>query len=105
MSIVFIVLIGLSYVIRLQKVIIEKIEGVKEGKNVPSAPKAPEPVKPVVEKVEEDDDELVVVISAAVAAVLGRPTSSIKVRSIKILDSAAPLWSVAGRQDQIGSRF
>lgn len=103
MAIVFLVLIGLSYLIRLQKVIVEKIEGTKEVKKAPEVPKAAETVKPAEET--EDSEELVAVITAAVAAVLGRPTSTIKVKSIRGLDSAAPSWAVAGRQDQIGSRF
>lgn len=105
MSIVFLVLIGLSYVIRLQRAIVEKIEGTasKPEKAVPAA----QPSIEVADDAEEDGDkeELVAVITAAVAAALGRPTSNIVVRSIVKLEPAAPSWTIASRQDQMNSRF
>lgn len=54
---------------------------------------------------DEMDEELVAVISAAVAAFLGRPASNLKVRSIRRLEPNAPTWGIMGRQDQINSRF
>jgi sodium pump decarboxylase gamma subunit len=105
MGIVFIVLIGLMYVIKLQRSIVEKIEGATQSnKNakIVSAPAAP---KPMAVKAEEDSEELIAVISAAVAAVLGRSASSIVVRSIKSVGPQTPSWSTVGRQEQMSSRF
>jgi sodium pump decarboxylase gamma subunit len=104
MSIVFLVLIALQYLIRIQRSLVEKMEDTTKEKPAlkPQQPQA-EPVKAAV--AEEDNEELVAVISAAVAAVLGKPTSSIIVRSIRKIEPAAPSWAIAGRQDQIGSRF
>lgn len=56
-------------------------------------------------EVDSDADELIAVISAAVAAALGRPVNRIKVRSIRRLGPIAPSWVVAGRQDQMNDRF
>lgn len=103
MSIVFVILVLLSYVIRLQRVIVEKIDGLKTQNAVPQ--KTEKAVAPQVAAVQEESEELIAVISAAIAAVLGRPVSNIKVRSIRRLEPATPSWSAAGRQDQINTRF
>lgn len=103
MSIVFLVLIGLMYVIKIQRAIVEKLEGIREEKVKPQVQETA--VSDNQYSVEQDDEEIVAVITAAVAAVLGRPTSYIKVRSIRRLEPAAPSWSIAGRQDQINNRF
>jgi len=107
MAIVFLVLIALSLIISFQRIIVEAIEGTRGKKEDKSAAKkASEPQGYSVEISEmTDDEELIAVISAAVAAVLGRPTSKIVVRSIRKIEPAAPAWSIAGRQDQINTRF
>jgi Oxaloacetate decarboxylase, gamma chain. len=51
------------------------------------------------------DDELIAVISAAVAAAMGRPVSKIVVRSIRKLEPDTGSWAAAGRQTLMNSRF
>lgn len=104
MAIVFTILIVLSYVIRLQRIIVEKIEG-KGNKQATKAQIAPQAAKPEVQKAEEDDGELLAVISAAVAAALGRSASNIIVKSIRRVEPETLTWSLTGRQEQVSSRF
>ncbi|MGE5654393.1 MAG: OadG family transporter subunit [Bacillota bacterium] len=65
-------------------------------------------VEPTVEEeaIEAGDDlELVAVISAAVAAALGRETQAIRVASIRRVIDLDRGWAAAGRNDVIGSRL
>lgn len=78
-----------------QKRISEKLDRI-----VPDA-KRGKPLESMVSR----DDEVIAVIAAAVASVLGKSASSIRVRSIRRLESSAPAWAVAGRQDVMNSRF
>jgi len=52
----------------------------------------------------EDDSELVAVLSAAVAAVLGTSASRVRIASYK-KTNARSAWANAGRREQIASRF
>lgn len=103
MAIVFIVLIVLSYVVKLQWIAIKSLRGNKESK--PSPVKAPEATVSSRAAAEEDDEEILAVIAAAVAAALGRPISRIKVRSIRRIEPAQASWTAAGRQAQMNDRF
>ncbi|HZK18451.1 MAG TPA: OadG family protein [Clostridia bacterium] len=51
------------------------------------------------------DPELVAVISAALAVAIGRPGSAIRVKSIKRVPQKTPVWSMASRQEQVYSRL
>jgi Na+-transporting methylmalonyl-CoA/oxaloacetate decarboxylase gamma subunit len=52
------------------------------------------------------NDELIAVISAAVASVMGsRPESKIKVRSIRRLPQVSPIWNTTGKVEQILSKL
>ena len=102
MGIVFIVLIGLSYMLDLLKVM----------SNRDKASQVKEDIKPIEkdnETTEEDmvlenEDELIAVISAAIASVMGTQ-SSIVVRSIRRVNDQRPLWAKIAKQEQIYSRF
>lgn len=50
------------------------------------------------------DQELVAVISAAIAASLDIGVEQVNVKSIKRLNDSSPIWSTAGRQDQMENR-
>ncbi len=84
-SIVFLMLLFLSFLISQFK-LISKFEESMKKKNAPAAPapaatKAPAPV--VVEEEVVDDGELIAVIAAAIAAAEGTSTDGFVVRSIK----------------------
>lgn len=96
-----IVLICLSYVIKLQKVIIEKLD-LKEKK---TESRASIDSSLNFTEAPSDDDELVAVIAAALAAYLDKPVSNIKVRSIKKMGAHVSSWAAAGRQEQMNTRF
>ncbi|HBM81455.1 MAG TPA: hypothetical protein DD426_11600 [Clostridiaceae bacterium] len=96
-AIICIVLIGFSYIIKLQHVIIDIMN---KSKKVNDAK-----VDQVAWKDEDDDEQLVAVISAAVASYLGRSVSDIIVKTIKRVEPQVPSWAKAGRQDVMSSRF
>ena len=101
-TIVFLVLILLIYIMKFQHYIIEKINSIG-AKKKPSQATAVETAQTTYNA--EEDEELVAVITAAIAAMLGRPASSLVVRSIKMVETANPSWADAGRREQIDSRF
>lgn len=100
--IVFLVLILLSYVIKLMNWIVKEAGNTKK-QTAEHVTKEPVQVENVSS--DEDDDMLIAVISAAVAAAMGRSVARIKVRSIRRLEPQAASWAVAGRQDNMDSRF
>lgn len=57
------------------------------------------------ETVAKDDEELVAVISAAVAASLNTSIHNIVVTNIVRVNDATPSWGIAGRTNQLNSRF
>lgn len=66
------------------------------------------PAEPAVEEEQTssaDDLELIAVISAAVAAAMGRETGAIRVASIRRIVDLDHGWAAAGRNDVIGSRI
>ncbi len=87
MGTVFIILILISAIIYLFKFIPKPQEWAakRKQKNVPEPVAAPEPVQPVeIIEDETDDLELVAVISAAIAAAMGKEnTDGFVVRSIR----------------------
>jgi len=72
-----------------------------EVKEAPQAIKQAE----TVTDAEENDEELVAVISAAVAVSLNTSIHNIVVTNIVRVNDATPSWGVAGRTDQLNSRF
>lgn len=83
--VVFAVLMILWALLTVFRVIFYDIPENKKGKKQePVAKKEPE-VKnmPVAEVVYEDDEEIVAVITAAIASMLGKSESSFKIKSIK----------------------
>lgn len=98
MLVVFVVLILISYLIRILKVAsIGKKDKVQTTESNIMESK-------VVEKEEvskTDDEELVAVIAAAVAANLGVSVPQIRIKEIKRVYQNTPLWAETGRREQI----
>ncbi|MGD9665934.1 MAG: OadG family protein [Synergistaceae bacterium] len=96
-SIVFIVIMGLMFIMMGMKHVCRAIDGCK---NAPAAPKAPSaPSTPVAKAVaapaSEDDGELMAVISAAIAAMCGSAA-----RVVSFAPAKAPVgssWKFIGR--------
>ncbi len=100
MAIVFLVLIGLNYIIKLEKLIFRKSKTKSNQAPLVDEVKAADKGKSY-----EGNDEIIAVISAAIAAVIGRPYSKIIVRSIKEVGINTPSWALAGRQEQMNERL
>ncbi len=103
MGIVFIVLIALSYMLDVLKVLANKDKTKKEVKKVESIE---DTIKPEIQEqvAEEDEGELIAVIGAAVAAVMGSQ-SNIVVKSIRRINDQTPIWAKSGRQEQMLNRL
>lgn len=100
MTIVFLVLTGLIYVIKIQRVILEGF-----NKKATIDTKIVEQKKNEIVKNDLEDEDLIAVITAAIAAFTGKAQSNIIVKSIKNIDPDAPVWAKTGRQEVINSRF
>lgn len=102
MGIVFIVLIGLAYMLGALKLLSNK--GTAEKKTeVVKLEKVEEPVE-LISTPAEDEGELIAVISAALAAFMGS-SSNLVVRSINRVEGNAPVWAKVGRQEQMFNRL
>ena len=91
-AVVFLVLLAISYLINLIAMIVSSIQKPKEAPAAKSAP-APAAEEPAAT---EDDSHLVAVITAAVAAYLGKDSSSFVVKSITPLNTESD-WSRLSR--------
>jgi len=109
MSVVF---VGLILIILLMKVLswvtgIKKVSSNKPDISngvKPSEPKAEStPQATVAQSVEPDQNKLIAVITAAIAAILGKPTNGLVVRSFRKVGPSA--WSRANREEQIYNKF
>lgn len=101
----FIILIGLAYMLNALKLISNR--GAAEKKTeVVELEKVESPVEVANESREAavGEEELVAVISAALAAFMGRENNLV-VRSIRRVEGNAPVWAKVGRQDQMYNRL
>lgn len=115
MGTTFIGLIVIQYMIQLTSKIIKSFEGkektasIKENNVVTPVNPSPsiEVTKALAEEPDQDhiDEELVAVITAAVAAVMGQKTSNIIISNIRRVESQNSAWSTAGRTELQSSRF
>lgn len=101
----FIILIGLAYMLNALKLIsnrgsAEKKTEIVEVEKAESRSEAVDETNAVT----EDEGELVAVISAALAAFMGRENNLV-VRSIRRVEGNAPVWAKVGRQDQMYNRL
>lgn len=102
MLVVFSVLIIISYSLDLLRILFSKES---EKKNTPNE------IKPVTQSAavaatnDEDDIELLVIITAAIAAETETSADSIIVRSITPILQKSNMWATAGRQHQMLERL
>lgn len=106
MVVVFIVLIAISYLIEILRITTNGKKGKEEPKKAIVEEKAVEKKEQIVSEEKVNDEELVAVIAAAaVAASLGTTIPQIKIKTIKRISPTTPLWSEAGRREQILERL
>lgn len=102
MSIVFVVLIGLAYMLNALKLLSNK--GTAEKKTEIVKLEKTEESAEVISMPAEDEGELIAVISAALAAVMGS-SSNLVIKSINRVEDNAPVWARVGRQEQMFNRL
>jgi len=105
MGITFVVLIVLMFVIGL----FEKFSGPDEPKPTSKGKPAPK-AKPAVEKTEgqsalRTDDGLVAAITASIAMMLETSAGNFRIRDIRRVADALPVWHRAGIADQMQTRI
>ena len=92
MGIVFITLLAISFILDIFKVTLGK-----EDKN-----KKEERIKPIQEEIQqEDEEEIVAVITAALAASIGKSADELIIKNIKRIPDLEPAWVKAGRLEQM----
>jgi len=102
MEVVFLVLIGLSYILDVLKLLYKA--GTAEKKTEPVViDSIEEPVEEASSSA-EDEGELIAVIGAAVAAFMGN-SRNFAVRSIRRIEDGTPAWAKIGRQEQMLNRL
>ncbi|MBN2898946.1 MAG: OadG family protein [Clostridia bacterium] len=78
----------------------------KRGKaDIIEVKETPQQIKQAEVVTEDEDEELIAVITAAVAASLNTSIHNIVVSNIVRVSDATPSWGVAGRSEQMNSRF
>lgn len=102
MGVVFLVLIGLSYMLDVLK-LFSKTGATEKKTELTKIDSIEEPVEAVSSSA-EDEGELIAVISAAIAAFMGN-NSNLIVRSIKRVEDSTPAWAKIGRQEQMLNRL
>lgn len=102
MGIVFLVLIGLSYMLDVLKLFSKA--GSAEKKTELVKVENIEETAEVVNSSTEDEGELIAAISAAITAFMGS-NSNLIVRSINRVEGNTPAWAKVGRQDQMLNRL
>ncbi len=96
--VVFLILIIIMFVIKAMALF--SVE--KKEKEPAAAQPVVLPSEPVDEQLPEtDDSELIAVITAAIAASLGKSASSVRIRSYKKVCA----WNKAGRREILENRF
>lgn len=99
MSVTFVTLIALSFLLDLLRMLFYKEPQKAPVQVVNSAPVVEESVE------EGNEEELIAVISAAVAAAMQTSTHNIVVRNIVRVGDQSPTWNRLGKVEQMGSRF
>lgn len=116
MGVTFVGLIVIQYMMQITSRVVKSIEGNME-KAAANARIVPPPTQTVSQSVGETvttennqntneiTEELVAVITAAVAAAMGTQTGNIVISDIRRVDLNTPAWAMAGRTEQLNSRF
>ncbi len=100
MSITFLALVFLWFAIN----VMSNALGVTKKEKPKAAAAAPAASAPVASAAKEDDAELVAVITAAIAASLGKSTSQLVVNKITRIPDSMPAWARKGLSDQFTQR-
>ena len=102
MGVVFLVLIGLSYMLDVLKLLSKA--GTAEKKTEPVLIDSIEEPAETASSPAEDEGELIAVISAAAAAFMGS-SRNLTIRSIRRIEDGTPAWAKIGRQEQMLNRL
>jgi len=102
MGVVFLVLIGLSYMLDVLK-LFSKIGTAEKKTESVNVENIKEPAE-VVNSSTVDEGELIAAISAALTAFMGS-NSNLIIRSINRVDGNTPAWAKVGRQEQMLNRI
>lgn len=117
MGVTFVGLIAIQFMMQITSRVVKSIEDrinkpVVIDRTQQVAPKpAAEPRLEEIQRIatesgsEEITEELIAVITAAIAATLGTHASGIVVSNIRRVDNNTPMWAMAGRTEQLNSRF
>lgn len=103
MAVVFLVLIGISYLINVLKVATNNNK--KESKEATNSTESVKVSEPVEKAGNIEDEELVAVIAAAIAASMGVAIPDINIKSIKRVSTPSPIWAQMGRVEEISNKL
>jgi len=104
MAVVFAVLAGISFLIRILKAVSNGGEK-KEVKNQIQENLNVKPVSNIKEKEAVEDEELIAVISAAIAASLGVSIPEVRIRTIRRVNQNTTSWVQANKIEQVMKRL
>lgn len=103
MGITFLVLVFLQYCIKLMSLLVRR--GTRKSEvTVAEANVSLEKPLPAEFTETDPDEELIAVLTAAVAACLGRPADRFVVRNVRQAQDIAPSWARAGLSEQLAMR-
>jgi len=103
MAVVFLVLIGISYLIDILRVTTNNHK--KESKEAKDSTESVKVSEPVEKEQNIEDEELVAVIAAAIAASMGVTIPDINIKSIKRISPPSPIWAEMGRIEEISNKL
>lgn len=103
MGITFLVLIFLQYCIVFMSAMLNREKG-KAAVAVKESNVSLERPVPVDLQPEPEDEELIAVLTAAVAACMGRPADTFVVRNVLRIQDGTPNWAKAGLLEQMNLR-
>lgn len=106
MLVVFLGLIFLMVIIQVMEKVLYRRSGNKADIKVSKVEPAEETKEVEANNPKQQDDlELVAVIAAAIASSMGIQPDDLVIKNIVRLPETAPVWSVAGRLDQMNRRL
>lgn len=106
MLVVFMALIFLMVIIQVMEKVLYRRSGNKADIKVSKVEPAEETKEVEANNPKQQDDlELVAVIAAAIASSMGIQPDDLVIKNIVRLPETAPVWSVAGRLDQMNRRL
>lgn len=100
MSVTFVALIALSFLLDLLRILFYK-----DPSKVPAQVIIAKKVESQDDETEENSEELVAIITAAIAASLQTTTHNIVVRNITRVRDVTPVWAKTSRVEQMNTRF